>query len=91
MNHFPTPSEIMRVKRPYLYSDSERTDAYRLSESEFRNHLETLTTRNQHKDFENFCRKLAERSLRPNLRPQTGPEGGGDGKVDTETFLSTAT
>ncbi|AWC22229.1 hypothetical protein CO731_01685 [Aminobacter sp. MSH1] len=86
MQKFPSPSELMRVWRPYLYSDSERTDAYRLSESEFRNHLDTLTDRNQHKDFENFCRKLAERSLCPNLRPQTGPEGGGDGKVDSETY-----
>ncbi|MDX1189335.1 hypothetical protein GOL88_31020 [Sinorhizobium medicae] len=76
----------MRIRRPERYSDSERVDAYRLSESELRNHLDTLTDRNQHKDFENFCRKLCERELAPNLRPQTGPEGGGDGKVDTETY-----
>jgi tetratricopeptide (TPR) repeat protein len=86
MSRFPTPSEMMRVKRPYLYSDSECTDAYRLSESEFSHHLDTLTDRNQHKDFEIFSRKLSERELCPNLRPQTGPEGGGDGKVDTETY-----
>lgn len=86
MNRFPTPSEMMRARRPYLYSDSEFTDAYRLSESELSHHLDTLTNRNQHKDFEVFCRKLSERELCPNLRPQTGPEGGGDGKVDTETY-----
>ncbi|MGR6429645.1 hypothetical protein ACU5AY_01870 [Rhizobium sp. PAMB 3174] len=86
MNKFPTPSELMRAKRPHLYSDSEQRDAYRLSESEFNHHLDTIADRNQHKDFENFCRKLAERELCPNLRPQTGPEGGGDGKVDTETY-----
>lgn len=86
MNRFPTPSEMMRVRRPYLYSDSECTDAYRLSESELSHHLDTLTDRNQHKEFEVFCRKLSERELCPNLRPQTGPEGGGDGKVDTETY-----
>ncbi len=86
MNRFPTPSEMMRVRRPYLYSDSECTDAYRLSESELSHHLNTLTDRNQHKEFEVFCRKLSERELCPNLRPQTGPEGGGDGKVDTETY-----
>ncbi|QQM32358.1 hypothetical protein JET14_09585 [Martelella lutilitoris] len=86
MNRLPTPSELMRSKRPYLYSDSECTDAYRLSETELSHHLETLTARNQHKDFEVFCRKLSERELCPNLRPQTGPEGGGDGKVDTETY-----
>lgn len=86
MSRFPTPSEMMRARRPYLFSDSECTDAYRLSESELSHHLDTLTDRNQHKDFEVFCRKLCERELCPNLRPQTGPEGGGDGKVDTETY-----
>ena len=76
----------MRAKRPYLYSDSANTDAYRLSRSELSHHLDTLTDRNQHKDFENFARRLCEREICPNLRPQTGPEGGGDGKVDTETY-----
>jgi len=76
----------MRAKRPYLYSDSSRKDAYRLSQSELSHHLDTLTDRNQHKDFENFARRLSEREICPNLRPQTGPEGGGDGKVDTETY-----
>ncbi|MGO4116883.1 hypothetical protein ACC786_30580 [Rhizobium ruizarguesonis] len=86
MDRLPSPSQLMGIRRPERYSDSERVDAYRLSESELRNHLDTLTDRNQHKDFENFCRKLCERELAPNLRPQTGPEGGGDGKVDTETY-----
>jgi hypothetical protein len=35
------PSDIMRQKRPYLYSDSENTDAYRLNESEL-SHTWTL-------------------------------------------------
>ncbi|RVI13866.1 hypothetical protein CN206_06975 [Sinorhizobium meliloti] len=86
MDRLRSPSQLMRIRRPERYSDSERVDAYRLSESELRNHLDTLTDRNQHKDFENFCRKLCEREVAPNLRPQTGPEGGGDGKVDTETY-----
>ncbi|PWI49826.1 hypothetical protein B5K03_34430 [Rhizobium phaseoli] len=76
----------MRLRHPERYSDSERVDAFRLGDSEFRHYLESLTDRNQHKDFENFCRKLCEREISPNLRPQTGPEGGGDGKVDTETY-----
>ncbi|NKJ92837.1 hypothetical protein GFM14_14725 [Rhizobium leguminosarum bv. viciae] len=86
MDRVPAPSELMRLKHPERYSDSERVDAFRLGDSEFRHHLESLTDRNQHKDFENFCRKLCEREISPNLRPQTGPEGGGDGKVDTETY-----
>lgn len=86
MSTLPTPSEMMRLKRPNLYSDSQFVDAYKLSESEFGHHLETLTERNQHKDFEIFCRKLCEREISPNLRPATGPEGGGDGKIDSDTY-----
>lgn len=86
MRDLPNPSEMMRAKRPYLFSDSESTDEYHLSESEFGHHLASLTDRNQHKDFEIFARKLCEREICPNLRPQTGPEGGGDGKVDSESY-----
>lgn len=86
MDNRPKPSDLMRAKRPHLYSDSASTDAYRLSRSELSHHLDTLTDRNQHKDFENFARRLCEREICPRLRPQTGPEGGGDGKVDTETY-----
>jgi len=86
MNKYPLASEIMRSRRPYLYSDSSSTDAYSLSRSEFSHFLDSLTQRNEHKDFEIFCRHLCERILCPNLRTQTGPEGGGDGKVDTETY-----
>ena len=87
MKKFPKPSEFMRKRRPYLYSDSSKVGAYTLSRSEFSHFLDTLTDRNQHKDFETFCRHLCERILCPNLRTQTGPEGGGDGKVDTETYV----
>lgn len=67
-------------------SDSTVTDAHVLNSSEFSHFLDTLTERNQHKDFENFARKLCEREVCPNLRPQTGPEGGGDGKVDADSY-----
>lgn len=86
MTKFPPPSEIMRHNRPYLFSDSNTESAYVLSKSELSHHLDSLTQRNQHQDFEVFARKLCEREICPNLRPQTGPEGGGDGKVDTETY-----
>lgn len=76
----------MREWRPYLFSDSGQVGAYKLDRSEFSHWLDTITERNQHKDFEIFCRHLCERVLCPNLRTQTGPEGGGDGKVDTETY-----
>lgn len=76
----------MRHNRPYLFSDSKTEGAYILAKSELSHHLDSLTQRNQHQDFETFARKLCEREICPNLRPQTGPEGGGDGKVDTETY-----
>ena len=49
-------------------------------------HLSTLTSRNQEAQFASFARKLAERTICPNLLPQTGPTGGGDSKVDSETY-----
>ncbi len=48
--------------------------------------LSTLTSRSQEKDFEHFCRELAQVEICPNLLPQTGPTGGGDSKVDSETY-----
>lgn len=76
----------MRKKRPELYSDTEFRSAYNISRPVLNHHLATLTERNEHKPFEEFCRALAQREICRNLRPQTGPEGGGDGKVDTETY-----
>ncbi len=85
-NHNFRPSEFMRARRPYLFSDSEKTEEIILPEATFEYHLDTLTSRKQEYDFEHFARKLAEKELCPNLVPQTGPTGGGDGKVDTETY-----
>ncbi|MFZ4409389.1 MAG: hypothetical protein ACOYOH_18765 [Paracraurococcus sp.] len=52
----------------------------------FEYQLETLTSRGEEKQFENFCRLLLQREICPNLLPQTGPTGGGDSKVDSETY-----
>jgi hypothetical protein len=80
------PSEFMRARRPELFSDSQVTDDHQLSREVFEYELDTVTNRKQEIDFENFCRRLAEKELCPNLRPQTGPTGGGDSKVDSETY-----
>lgn len=80
------PSQYLRAKRPELYSDSKKVQQYKIDRATLDHHLSTFTERNQHKVFEDFCRKVAEREICPNLRPQTGPEGGGDGKIDIETF-----
>ena len=82
----PTPREMMREKRPYLFSDSDVDRSASLPRANFEYHLETLTARKQEYEFEDFCRKLAEKELCPNLTIQTGPTGGGDGKTDAETY-----
>lgn len=80
------PSEFMRTRRPYLFSDTEVAQQAQLDRATFEYHLETLTNRKQELDFEHFARKLAEKEICPNLLPQTGPTGGGDSKVDSETY-----
>lgn len=80
------PSDFMRARRPYLFSDTQVVGEALLDRSFLEYHLETLTNRSQEKDFEHFCRRLAEKELCPNLLPQTGPTGGGDSKVDSETY-----
>lgn len=81
-----SPSQYLREKRPELFSDSTKVQKFRIRKEVLDHQLSTLTERNQYKDFENFCRKIAEIEICHNLRPQTGPEGGGDGKVDCETY-----
>ena len=77
---------MMREKRPYLFSDSDIDHSAILPKANFEYHLETLTARKQEYEFEDFCRKIAEKELCPNLTIQTGPTGGGDGKTDAETY-----
>lgn len=78
--------DLMRVRRPDLFSDTRVDNVPRLPRTMFEYHLDTLTSRKQEYQFEHFCRKLAEKEICPRLRPQTGPMGGGDSKVDTETY-----
>ncbi len=84
--NIPNPSDLMRVRHPDLFSDTQVDDVSRLPKEVFEYHLCTLTSRKQEYQFEHFCRKLAEKEICPNLRVQTGPTGGGDSKVDTETY-----
>lgn len=79
-------SDFMRARRPELFSDTQVIGESSLERSFLEYYLEKLTSRSQEKDFEHFCRKLAEKELCPNLLPQTGPTGGGDSKVDSETY-----
>jgi hypothetical protein len=80
------PSDFLRARRPYLYSDTPKSGRPLLAPDLLDYVLSTLTSRKQEIDFEEFVRKLAERELCPKLMPQTGPTGGGDSKTDTSTY-----
>lgn len=86
MDEYQTPRSFYKDKHPELFSDSVVTKNAILDKNIFEYHLETLTNRSQEKDFEHFCRALAEKEICPNLIVQTGPTGGGDSKVDSETY-----
>src|SRR5690348_11549745 len=80
-----SPRSFMEQRRPGSFSDTEVVKESQLDSLKLEYHLDTLSTRKQEYDFEEFARKLCQFEIQPNLRPQTGPVGGGDGKVDTET------
>lgn len=71
---------------PEQFSDSTITQVGQLNKDFFDYYLESLTSKGLEKDFEIFCRRIAEAEICPNLLPQTGPTGGGDSKVDSETY-----
>lgn len=81
-----SPREFLKERRPEKFSDSVSQEVPALDRSLLEYHLETLTSRSQENDFENFARRLAEYEICPNLLPHTGPSGGGDSKVDAETY-----
>jgi hypothetical protein len=80
------PGEFMYARHPELFSDTPPLLVPVLEKSRLEYYLETLTSRKQEQVFEEFCRRLAELEICPNLKPQTGPTGGGDSKVDTSTY-----
>jgi tetratricopeptide (TPR) repeat protein len=81
-----SPRDYLRNRRPEQFSDTVIDEIPVLDRALLEFHLETLTTRGQEKEFEHFARKLAEKTICPNLLPQTGPTGGGDSQVDAETY-----
>ncbi|MER9252511.1 hypothetical protein NKI59_11965 [Mesorhizobium sp. M0598] len=80
------PSEFMRGRRAYLFSDSTEIEEGAVSREVLAYHLETLTKQKDEVPFEQFARRLAQKFIAPNMRPQTGPSGGGDGKTDAESY-----
>lgn len=81
-----TRKEFFKSIHPDQFSDSKIERVGKLDKDFFDFYLETLTSKSKEKEFEDFCRKLVEVVICPNLLPQTGPTGGGDSKVDSETY-----
>ena len=81
-----SPREFLRARRPERFSDSVVGVGSVLDRQILEYQLESLTSRSQEIDFEDFARRMVEHEICPNLIPHTGPTGGGDSKVDTETY-----
>lgn len=77
---------FMKIRKPHRFSDSKIVTVGKLNRTLLEYHLESLTSRKQEQEFEEFARKLCQYEICPNLRPQTGSTGGGDSKVDSETI-----
>ncbi len=86
MNNFHSPYEFLKSRRPNRFSDSYVIRKAKLTREFFDYYLHSLTSRSQEKLFEDFCKRMAELEICPNLITQTGPTGGGDSKVDSETY-----
>jgi hypothetical protein len=81
-----TPSEFYKMIRPERFSDSEIIYEVELPKEHLAFELSQISKNQKQDEFENLCRKLAEKFIAPNLIPQVGPTGGGDGKTDSETY-----
>lgn len=78
--------ERYKKMHPEQFSDSQVVKKGQLDKAFLDFYLDSLTSRNMERQFEGFCRHIAENEICPNLLPQTGPTGGGDSKVDGETY-----
>src|SRR5690349_16946562 len=80
-----SPKEFLKSRRPERFSDTSYQDIRQLDRSSLEYRLDSLTNRSDELRFQEFARRLLERTVCPNLIPHTGPTGGGDSKVDSET------
>jgi len=80
------PSTFYRAAHPELFSDSKKSKKTTITRAFLEFHLDQLTANKKEQEFEEFCRRLAEKEVCSNLVPQTGPTGGGDSKVDAATY-----
>lgn len=80
------PSVFYRREHPDYFSDTTEVAEPLVTSDLLAFHLDQLTAAKKEREFEDFCRRLAEREICPNLLPQTGPVGGGDSKTDASTY-----
>jgi hypothetical protein len=80
------PSSLMKQWRPELFSDTQKIERPLLGKSQFEFHLHEITANRKEIEFEDFCRRLCEKEICPNLFVLGGPTGGGDGGVDSATY-----
>jgi hypothetical protein len=80
------PSVFYRREHPDYFSDTTEVAEPELPKDLLVFHLDQLTASKKEREFEDFCRRLAEHEICPNLMPQTGPVGGGDSKTDSSTY-----
>lgn len=81
-----SPREFLRKRRPKQFSDSLEIIESPINRMQLEYYLESLGSRNQEAEFENFGIKICRAVISPNFMPNTGPAGGGDAKVDSETY-----
>ncbi|HRX82332.1 MAG TPA: hypothetical protein P5307_24865, partial [Pirellulaceae bacterium] len=81
-----SPRDFLKARRPERFSDSTFEDVTEMDRGLLEYHINSLTSRSQETEFENFARALLKLEICPNILPQTGPTGGGDSKVDSETY-----
>jgi hypothetical protein len=80
------PSAFYRHEHPDYFSDTTEVAEPVLTRDILAFHLDQITAAKKEREFEDFCRRLCEHEICPNLLPQTGPVGGGDSKTDASTY-----
>jgi hypothetical protein len=80
------PSSYYRHEHPDYFSDTTEVAEPVLPRDILAFHLDQITAAKKEREFEDFCRRLCEIEICPNLLPQTGPVGGGDSKTDSSTY-----
>jgi hypothetical protein len=80
------PSVFYRREHPDYFSDTTEVAQPEVTKDILAFHLDQITAAKKEREFEDFCRRLCEHEICPNLLPQTGPVGGGDSGTDASTY-----